>query len=320
MEASRAAGDGLHPRPSAPGGTHTGGESPARDFRALSGVYGLHAPKAHLADGARMPPVPPAQPAQPAGPSPDSRCQNKANTTTPNHEDGRGLGGCGGRLAPARPQRPDPPQAPPVGCHRSRRAGCKPSPAALDASMFAGNGLLASAPKIGIADNFAHHKLLISASQATSGDKHPRPSNPDGTHVGPLMRGRPTSISGPTDQPLLGRGLCWPCFSKSQSKLAPDGLPLRTGRHSAHTMQMGIGRTQHRRPPLKRPAGVPLPDSRRQNKANTSHAQAMRTAEAWGLRGGRLAPARPVRPDPPQAPSSPYNRLKKKKACDRSRH
>ncbi|KAL2225081.1 UNVERIFIED_CONTAM: hypothetical protein Sindi_3120400, partial [Sesamum indicum] len=25
MEASRAAGDGLHPRPSAPGGTHTGG-------------------------------------------------------------------------------------------------------------------------------------------------------------------------------------------------------------------------------------------------------------------------------------------------------
>lgn len=30
--------------------------------------------------------------------------------------------------------------------------GCKPSPAALDASMFAGNGLLASAPKIGIAD------------------------------------------------------------------------------------------------------------------------------------------------------------------------
>ncbi|KAL2225232.1 UNVERIFIED_CONTAM: hypothetical protein Sindi_2996600 [Sesamum indicum] len=31
MEASRAAGDGLHPRPSAPGGTHTGGESPARD-------------------------------------------------------------------------------------------------------------------------------------------------------------------------------------------------------------------------------------------------------------------------------------------------
>ena len=78
-------------------------------------------------------------------------------------------------------------------------------------------------------------------------------------------------------------------------------------------MQMGIGRTQHRRPPLKRPAGVPLPDSRRQNKANTSHAQAMRTAEAWGLRGGRLAPARPVRPDPPQAPSSPYNRLKKKR-------
>ena len=68
-------------------------------------------------------------------------------------------------------------------------------------------------------------------------------------------------------------------------------------------MQMGIGRTQHRRPPLKRPAGVPLPDSRRQNKANTSHAQAMRTAEAWGLRGGRLAPARPQRPDPPQAPS-----------------
>ncbi|KAL2224791.1 UNVERIFIED_CONTAM: hypothetical protein Sindi_3005400 [Sesamum indicum] len=156
--------------------------------------------------------------------------------------------------------------------------------------MFAGNGLLASDPNRDCR-HFAHHKLLISASQATSGDKHPRPSNPDGTHVANRNRSSP-----------------------------PDGLPLRTGRHSAHTMQMGIGRTQHRRPPLKRPAGVPLPDSRRQNKANTSHAQAMRTAEAWGLRGGRLAPARPVRPDPPQAPSSPYNRLKKKKACDRSRH
>ncbi|KAL2247934.1 UNVERIFIED_CONTAM: hypothetical protein Sindi_2645700 [Sesamum indicum] len=39
------------------------------------------------------------------------------------------------------------------GCHRGDDGRvCKPSPAALDASMFAGNGLLASAPKIGIAD------------------------------------------------------------------------------------------------------------------------------------------------------------------------
>ncbi|KAL2223853.1 UNVERIFIED_CONTAM: hypothetical protein Sindi_3112100, partial [Sesamum indicum] len=47
MEASRAAGDGLHPRPSAPGGTHTGG--------CLRGVWALGAGR-----GKAAPPQPPS--------------------------------------------------------------------------------------------------------------------------------------------------------------------------------------------------------------------------------------------------------------------
>ena len=47
MEASRAAGDGLHPRPSAPGGTHTG--------ECLRGVWALGAGR-----GEAAPPQPPS--------------------------------------------------------------------------------------------------------------------------------------------------------------------------------------------------------------------------------------------------------------------
>ncbi|KAL2225269.1 UNVERIFIED_CONTAM: hypothetical protein Sindi_3129000 [Sesamum indicum] len=166
MEASRAAGDGLHPRPSAPGGTHTGGESPARDSGGAleRGSTVLRAADAHLHRVRRMPSRPQRQA---VGGVLRLRFAKTWPTQAPSKQRlvGRSAYAC----------RPPPHKRTDAGAVGIRRSGClSPLLVVGEVSAIPILGALASSPL----------PANMEASRAAGDGLHPRPSAPGGTHTG----------------------------------------------------------------------------------------------------------------------------------------
>ncbi|KAL2225529.1 UNVERIFIED_CONTAM: hypothetical protein Sindi_3000700 [Sesamum indicum] len=167
MEASRAAGDGLHPRPSAPGGTHTGG--------CLRGVWALGAGR-----GKAAPPQPPSL-GRPHGLG--VACVGlvlaaRVRRGTPVGRLSGGLRCCVRPMpicivcAECLPVRNGKPSGACFDCDLLKHGQHKPRPSKVSAIPIL--GALASSPL----------PANMEASRAAGDGLHPRPSAPGGTHTG----------------------------------------------------------------------------------------------------------------------------------------
>lgn len=191
----------------------------------------------------------------------------------------------------------------------------EPSPTTRNASKHSKQQTAAGTPKHAQASKptptthnaFQHRKQQT----ATSTPKR----RPPGHRHGPLMRGEANKHKRPADGARVGHDLAL----KTEAHHA-GSLPLRTENIAAHARRPKASAAHDAaRCPLKLATGTA-----RSFLAKTRPTQATPKPEGLPRPGGRRGAARPTpapsAQTPPQAPSSPYNRLKKKKPCDSSRH